>query len=1332
MKKRWLSLLLTLCMLVIFAPAAMANGETQEIYVSQIIGSDTTGAGTPVSPYQTLNHAIESVLPNESATIYVMSDMTVSESTRFWEAKDITITSYPKTETRTISRGTEVEPVIPTIDPARGGYNGALIEVGNGAKLTLTNIILDDQGYHEGEYFLQASTDNTSKVNFSSDYTNASGAPQKADPYTATYFNSELVQDAIIASYSNTSTITLGEGAVLKNYGGMSAVRVTNSATLVMKAGSKITNDDDLDKDITGDYIEYGDKSKKWHAKADTGAAGAVWVQSGQVIMEEGSEISNMVGRAIYADGPDSNVKVSGTISGIVADGDMWQGKAGTAFHIRNYAVAELNGTITDMQGSGSSAVYVVAHGEFTMNEYSSMNNFGTGVKGIQLYGDQGGEVTVDGEITGIKQDNAINVNSNNGGQDVEEENALHCTIGENGRIHDNEVANGAIYFQAVDATLDIHGIINNNINTGNTSCGGLYMAHNQARSTVTMYEGAEIKNNVADKYAGVIISKATFIMKGGTISGNIGLGNSQNEGYSGVYVRNDGVFIMEGGTVSDNSSTKNNGGISFQSGYSNPNVQLLGGTISGNTMNATISGNATDGYTATGGEANDLTVVKDDSSNANISRYLTIGEDVKLGEKSIYFAKYGFTMERPAAGVKIGNAATACETTVTTKLSAQNLTEVVGSFWYQFDDAIGSLTMTVPSSTTYDQDKKLYAAIIETKADGTPVDNAGVSLRTVEVVDDSFTLSLPGSENGYAVVLVQEDDPAGVISVVPADLTIYMGGKGGYDAVYDGQDPDDPASSNSLPHPIFKVTAPANVNVADITFTNEESGNTWKLEKVSDTENYYRFVSQTGTEVRVQYSNGSEIIVNDQFNPSEIHELFEEYTISIYSGGTSGTQVTASAGSDVYLVATGTGTLTVRAVADENPTSEVVEKVTDKLTSGTATAVEPTGGTVYTLNNTGVELPTDGSAQPSLLFDNIIEDADSTARTDAIKAKVDEEVGAAGSNTTRHYEIKYLDLVDANNGNAWITSSEGMYIYWAYPEGTNQSTNFKLIHFKDLHRDGTNSGFNLDDITEAQIEEIAVTNTTVGITFHVEKAGFSPFALVWDVTASTPVNPNPPADPDDTGVSDLLDTENHGQYLYGYPDNTFGPDLNMTRAEVAQMFYNLLLDKNVPITVTFEDVPENAWYEKAVNTLASLGIISGVGDNKFEPDRSITRAEFTAMAMKFAMGETGGENIFSDIKSTDWYYNAVVDSIKYGWINGYGDGTFRPNNPITRGEVTAIVNHMLGREADKQFVQNHSDELNTFSDITSKHWAYYHVAEATNTHRYVGENGSETWTSLE
>ena len=226
------------------------------------------------------------------------------------------------------------------------------------------------------------------------------------------------------------------------------------------------------------------------------------------------------------------------------------------------------------------------------------------------------------------------------------------------------------------------------------------------------------------------------------------------------------------------------------------------------------------------------------------------------------------------------------------------------------------------------------------------------------------------------------------------------------------------------------------------------------------------------------------------------------------------------------------------------------------------------------------------------------------------------------------------------------------------------------------------------------------------------------------------PVDPDEPADPDDTGVSDLLNTEDHIQYLFGYPDGTFGPENNMTRAEVAQMFYNLLLDQDVEITKTFDDVPANAWYAKAVNTLASLDIISGVGDNKFEPERSITRAEFTAMAMKFAVGGEEGENIFSDVDEDDWFYDAVVNSIQYGWIHGYGDGTFRPNNPITRAEVTAIVNNMLGRAADEDFVDEHTEELTPFSDI-EKHWAYYHIVEATNDHDYTKPSSGENWTKL-
>ena len=276
-------------------------------------------------------------------------------------------------------------------------------------------------------------------------------------------------------------------------------------------------------------------------------------------------------------------------------------------------------------------------------------------------------------------------------------------------------------------------------------------------------------------------------------------------------------------------------------------------------------------------------------------------------------------------------------------------------------------------------------------------------------------------------------------------------------------------------------------------------------------------------------------------------------------------------------------------------------------------------------------------------------------------------------------------------------------------------------------------SGYQIADVkvdgkSEGAVNTYTFTNVTANHTIEAtfEKKPTKPI----DPPYIPPVDPDEPADPDDTGVSDLLNTEDHIQYLFGYPDGTFGPENNMTRAEVAQMFYNLLLDQDVEITKTFDDVPANAWYTKAVNTLASLDIISGVGDNKFEPERSITRAEFTAMAMKFAVGGEEGENIFSDVDEDDWFYDAVVNSIQYGWIHGYGDGTFRPQNPITRAEVTAIVNNMLGRAADEDFVDEHAEELTQFSDI-EKHWAYYHIVEATNDHDYTKPSSGENWTKL-
>ena len=176
-------------------------------------------------------------------------------------------------------------------------------------------------------------------------------------------------------------------------------------------------------------------------------------------------------------------------------------------------------------------------------------------------------------------------------------------------------------------------------------------------------------------------------------------------------------------------------------------------------------------------------------------------------------------------------------------------------------------------------------------------------------------------------------------------------------------------------------------------------------------------------------------------------------------------------------------------------------------------------------------------------------------------------------------------------------------------------------------------------------------------------------------------------------------------------------------------MFYNLLLNKDIPSTTTFEDVPENAWYADAVNTLATLGIVKGVDTAHYEPNRTITRAEFTVIAMRFTASKTVAPNIFSDVTENDWFYDQVLGAVHEGWICGYEDGTFHPDQTITRAEVTAITNRMLKRTADVRYVDAHRDTLRNFPDVKSDSWYYYDVAEATNAHEYVKNQDMERWT---
>ena len=269
--------------------------------------------------------------------------------------------------------------------------------------------------------------------------------------------------------------------------------------------------------------------------------------------------------------------------------------------------------------------------------------------------------------------------------------------------------------------------------------------------------------------------------------------------------------------------------------------------------------------------------------------------------------------------------------------------------------------------------------------------------------------------------------------------------------------------------------------------------------------------------------------------------------------------------------------------------------------------------------------------------------------------------------------------------------------------------------------RKGNDQTFRISADNGYRISDVLVDGESVG---SVDKYTFKDVDEDHEIEA---IFARRAADPSDSGTDRYLNTEDHVQYMTGYPDGTFGPSQNMTRAEAAQMFYALLLDKNVAHTVSFSDVSADAWYAEAVNTLASLGMINGYPDGTFRPDAPITRAEFCVIALAFAYEPEDFDCDFRDVSTRDWFYDYVAQATSYGWISG-SDRSFRPNECITRAEVSVIVNNMLGRVADEDYIDRHEDELNTFPDVKPSHWAYYSIMETANSHDFTKRNGNENW----
>ena len=228
---------------------------------------------------------------------------------------------------------------------------------------------------------------------------------------------------------------------------------------------------------------------------------------------------------------------------------------------------------------------------------------------------------------------------------------------------------------------------------------------------------------------------------------------------------------------------------------------------------------------------------------------------------------------------------------------------------------------------------------------------------------------------------------------------------------------------------------------------------------------------------------------------------------------------------------------------------------------------------------------------------------------------------------------------------------------------------------------------------------------------------------------------PKPPVVeiPDDVPTG--LNGKDHYAYVVGYPDGMVYPQKNITRAEVATIFFRLLKDETREANMTksngYNDMKDGAWYTCAVSTLSKMGIIKGYEDGSFKPDASISRAEFAAIAARFDPDGDKTPATFSDV-SSHWAKDEISIAANHGWIKGYEDGSFKPDQKITRAETMTLVNRVLKRLPETK--DDLHKDMKTWPDNQNESaWFYLAVQEATNSHyQKLKKDGThETWESM-
>ena len=1249
MKKRVSAILLALVLVFGLLPATVfaAGGMGTAVYVRSD-GNDTTGDGSADKPYATLAKAVDAA--NDGATVYVMSDLTMTECARFY-SKSLTITSLGDA-TYTITRG---DNFAQQQDNARSWYNPAMVEVqttgGVGAGLTLTNIIFDDAGKKEGTVFAQAVSDDSTGT---------------AD----TSHNTDYVQDAIIASNATVpSTITLGAGAVLRNFGGMSAVRATGEAKLVMEPGSVIEDDSAVITTRGSDADE---------TNAAKGPAGAVWLQGSDFEMKSGAEIKNVNGRAVYADG--GEVTIGGTISGITGNANMWQatkkdGTSGTAIHLRgeNASAVLTSTSVVENISGGGSAVYVTGKGNKVTTERGATIRSLTNTTGI--YCTFASEAQLNGEITGLTGSNALNLNED-----------TKVVLDADGSIHDNACATAVVYLRA-GAEFTIRGKINNNTSTD--KCAALYIVTNGNSSHATLEPGGEICSNTngGSKYGAAVElqqGSCSFTMNGGTISGNSGPCGA-------VQVHKDSAkFIMNSGEVTGNTSTTGGeAGIYVEA--KTPTVELNAGKAQSVTLAANVSASPSKGHI-----------------------YISDRFDLESGLVDMVQDAKTVTPAADSLDIKLGNASADSVTALTDKAAANGWSTPLTSFWAQRDDT-AALTVDglMPTSSL-----PVYGLVQETGTDGKPTSGSAVRVYSTEITADGIRLTLPnGYANGCAVALAQPTTDFGsvVITTTKPELKETADLSGAYEVPY--------TVTYTMSDSLLSMLKTASVGIPAMSFVVELDSRL--TAKTDDSGNCLYTFDGDGILGGTASVSGHTVTVTCAPLPgwkaaiagkSSVKMVLQctgvlaaaDFTAGEYLNTSAHISGTVSDGSTVTPVMIPSNVCRTKMTA-QTFTVTYRGNGADSGMTADATAYAP-GETAtvkansYTCDGctfTGWNTEPDGSGAPYKAGDQI-------TMTDNVVLYAQWTRNSSGDGGDTGYTLR-LTKLDAGNG---TPLSGAKFELWRV--GARSDTRLGVY---ETNRYGWTQAEVSQSGDYYWVETVPPEGYRLNGGKHPTNTSKNSRITVYNAEAAVPA----------------LFTDNHYAYIVGGPDGTVRPNDSMTRAGVATIFFRLLKDSvrdaNLLTSNTYTDVLGGHWANTAISTMTGLDIVRGYDAAAFGPGDPITRAQFAAICARFDTGKSNGSRTFSDIKG-HWAKAYIERAAELGWISGFQDGTFRPDAYITRAQAVTMINRMLNRVPEDP--SDLLPGMNVWPDCRPGDWFYLAIQEATNSHDHRHKADSyETWTSL-